>query len=102
MVACKKGLEIAIDSSNFNPLLLRLAWSDAVTYDSSLGNRHWPFCGGCNGSIRFDDEIQRKENAGLNKAINFLSPFHAKYKRISWLVSTHKRQMDNKINFYTL
>ena len=35
---CYEELKEAVDKTNFNPLLLRLAWSDAVTYDCNLGN----------------------------------------------------------------
>ena len=82
--ACHEELKEAIKKTNFNPLLLRLAWSDAVTYDSSIGLRNWPYCGGVNGSIHFDNENFSNENAGLNKAILFLTPFKTKYKDLSW------------------
>jgi hypothetical protein len=79
---CYKDLEKMIKASNCQPIMLRLAWSDAVTYDSSL--RHWPNCGGVNGSIRSDLELNINTNAGLSKAISLLNPISKRYRSVSW------------------
>ena len=80
--ACYKDLHAMIDRNNWQPLMLRLAWSDAVSYDCMVAS--WPHCGGVNGSIRFDFNLDRPANAGLSKAIDFLKPLHYRYPIISW------------------
>jgi L-ascorbate peroxidase len=52
------------------------------TFDKTI--RDWPSCGGCNASIRFDNEIDHSSNAGLSKAIALLEPIKNKYKIVSW------------------
>ncbi len=69
---CWKELKRLIDQSNCNPILLRLAWSDAATYDKWIPV--WPLCGGVNGSIVFDSELADPHNAGLSKAVAILRP----------------------------
>ena len=82
LLLCKEELAKFISKSNSNPLMLRLAWSDAVTYDSGI--REWPYCGGVNGSIRLDSELNRAPNAGLQKAIALLTPIKTRFPNISW------------------
>eukprot|EP01038_Epipyxis_sp_PR26KG_P009413 gene9413-12678_t len=79
---CYKELVDLIIRTDSNPILLRLAWSDAVTYDSAI--MEWPYCGGVNGSIRSDYELDLPTNAGLSKAISLLTILKKKYKTISW------------------
>eukprot|EP01039_Chlorochromonas_danica_P008143 gene8143-8984_t len=72
-----------MDRSHCQPFLLRLAFADAVTYDHTISD--WPYCGGCNGSIRFDSELNEPFNAGMVNAISILLPFKRRYgKLISW------------------
>jgi L-ascorbate peroxidase len=78
----QKELTALIEKTSCNPIMLRLAWSDAVTYDVAI--KEWPFCGGVNGTIRFDAELNRDANAGLSKAISLLTPIKRKYGNISW------------------
>ncbi len=80
--ACWRELTGMITNSNCSPIMLRLAWSDAVTYDSAV--RHWPSCGGVNGSIHLDFELNLHANAGLSKAISLLGPIKKKFKCVSW------------------
>ncbi|CAJ1343625.1 unnamed protein product, partial [Effrenium voratum] len=71
-----------VDKMNCNPLLLRLAWHDAGTYDKTVaafGAR-----GGANGSIRFAPEISMGANNGLDKAVKYLEPFKADYPLVSY------------------
>jgi L-ascorbate peroxidase len=82
LVRCLKDLQNLLDNTNSHPLLLRLAFSDAVNYDKTINA--WPFCGGCNGSIRFPTEIDASFNAGLGSAIELLQPLKKKYFLISW------------------
>lgn len=78
----KKELIDFIQERKCHPILLRLAWHDAGTYDSRIPT--FPDCGGANGSIHFKDELDHGANAGLEKAIRFLQPFHHRYPNISW------------------
>ena len=64
------------------PLLLRLAWSEAATFDSSV--RKWPDCGGCVGYIRHDSELDHPNNSGLRKAVLILRDVKKKHSLISW------------------
>lgn len=82
LTACWKELSAMMRTTNCQPIMLRLAWSDAVTYDSAV--RNWPVCGGVNGSIRFDLELNHSANAGLSKAIALLNPIKRRYGAISW------------------
>lgn len=38
-----------VEKKHCNPILVRLAWHDAGTYDASVGDKQWPKCGGANG-----------------------------------------------------
>eukprot|EP01036_Dinobryon_divergens_P025822 gene25822-34410_t len=81
---CVKDIESLIDTKNCNPLLLRLAWSDAVTFDCNSIRKEWPYFGGVNGSIRFDCELELPANLGLKKAItDLLTPIKRKYRSIT-------------------
>jgi len=63
-------------------VFLRLAWSDAATFDKSIVS--WPRCGGANGSIRFDRELDHPENRGLIVAITFLENIKDECMLVSW------------------
>ncbi|KAL1511352.1 hypothetical protein AB1Y20_006155 [Prymnesium parvum] len=76
------ALRATIDAANCAPILLRLAWHDAGTFDASL--RSWPRCGGANGSIRFEDELAHPANAGLHRALALLRPFKLRFAAVSW------------------
>ena len=60
------------------PLMVRLAWHDAGTYNVEDGT------GGANGSIRFAPESEHGANAGLAKAVELLEPIHAANPDISY------------------
>ena len=79
---CRDDLRAFIDEVNCHPILLRLAWHDAGTFDNTIGT--WPQCGGANGSIRFDVEMSHGANAGLKKALTYLEPFKERYANLSW------------------
>jgi L-ascorbate peroxidase len=51
-------------------------------YDSTLND--WPYCGGANGSIRFDSDLQDSSNSGLAMAVAMLAPCKQKYPLVSW------------------
>ncbi|CAM9629938.1 unnamed protein product [Ectocarpus sp. 6 AP-2014] len=80
---CKKELAGMIDKTNSHPIMIRLAWHDAGTYnkDSTEG---WPRQGGANGSIRFEPEINHGANAGLTTALKLLTPIKKKFEEVGW------------------
>lgn len=82
---CKDDISQLITSKNCHPLFLRLAWSDAASFDPTM-RRQWPDCGGTNACIRFDSELlNNRTNAGLSKAILMLTPIYNKFDgHISW------------------
>lgn len=45
--SCQDDVRVMLESSLAHPLFLRLAWSDAASYDDSVPE--WPHCGGVNG-----------------------------------------------------
>lgn len=79
---CRVDLSSVIQKMKCHPIMLRLAWSDAASYNCT--KRIWPYCGGVNGSIRFNQELSMRYNGGLSKAIIILEKIKAKYDTISW------------------
>lgn len=71
-----------VDTINCNPILIRLAWHDAGTFDKNIGT--WPEQGGANGSIRFPQELAHGANAGLSKAVGYLKPIKQRFPSVSW------------------
>merc|ERR1712151_749665 len=71
-----------IDEQNCAPIFVRLAWHDSGTYHKEITS--FPECGGANGSIIHQPEIDRGANNGLTKAVRFLAPFKEKYPAVSW------------------
>ncbi|CAM9933764.1 unnamed protein product [Pylaiella littoralis] len=80
---CKAYLATMIDEKNCHPLLIRLAWHDAGTFnkDSTVG---WPRQGGANASIRFEPEINHKANAGLVSGLGLLEPVKEMFDEVGW------------------
>ncbi|KAJ3333363.1 heme peroxidase [Blyttiomyces sp. JEL0837] len=67
------------DDGSYGPVLVRLAWHAAGTYDKATGT------GGSNGAtMRFDPEASHGANAGLNVARQLLEPIKKKYPQISY------------------
>ncbi|CEM12648.1 unnamed protein product [Vitrella brassicaformis CCMP3155] len=81
---CQEVLKKMVDEVNCHPILIRLAWHDSGTYDAKMPMTDWPNCGGANGSIRFEPEINHGANAGLQNALNLLKPIKASFPEISW------------------
>lgn len=79
---CEKELKDMINRLNCNPILVRLAWHDSGTYDQRI--KDFPQCGGANGAIRFDPEMNMGANAGLAKAKRYLDEIHNKHPSVSW------------------
>ncbi|CAI0434918.1 unnamed protein product [Linum tenue] len=61
----RRDLRALIAYKNCAPIMLRLAWHDAGTYDKSTKT------GGPNGSIRNDEELAHGANSGLKIALSF-------------------------------
>ena len=80
--ACQRDLVDMVTKSSCNPIMLRLAFSDAGTYDRHI--REWPDRGGANGSVRFEAELAQAANAGLSKAIALLQPVKKRNPSVSW------------------
>uniref|UniRef100_A0A7S1TMY3 Plant heme peroxidase family profile domain-containing protein n=1 Tax=Erythrolobus australicus TaxID=1077150 RepID=A0A7S1TMY3_9RHOD len=66
------------DSTPCMPIMVRLAWHDAGTYDKDSKT------GGANGSIRYEVELLHGANAGLKNALSLLEPIKAKYPDMSY------------------
>ncbi|XP_010446847.1 PREDICTED: L-ascorbate peroxidase 5, peroxisomal [Camelina sativa] len=74
----RRDLRALISSKNCAPIMLRLAWHDAGTYDAKKKT------GGPNGSIRFKEELNRSHNKGLEKAVAFCEEVKVKHPRVSY------------------
>ncbi|KAK9690772.1 hypothetical protein RND81_09G153200 [Saponaria officinalis] len=74
----RRDLRAFISSRNCAPLMLRLAWHDAGTYDVKTKT------GGPNGSIRNEEECAHGANNGLKKAIDWCEEIKAKYPKITY------------------
>ena len=80
--ALEADLKNLINTLNCSPILVRLGWHDSGTFDQRI--QSWPQCGGANGAIRFDPEMNFGANAGLAKAKGYLDKFVEKYPSVSW------------------
>ncbi|XVF59804.1 hypothetical protein PTKIN_Ptkin07bG0305300 [Pterospermum kingtungense] len=74
----RRDLRALISSNNCAPIMLRLAWHDAGTYDAKTKT------GGPNGSIRHDRELSHSANNGLKKAVELCEQVKARHPEISY------------------
>ncbi|XP_058108001.1 L-ascorbate peroxidase 3 [Magnolia sinica] len=74
----RRDLRALIASKNCAPIMLRLAWHDAGTYDVNTKT------GGPNGSIRNEEEYRHGSNNGLKIALDFCEEVKAKHPRITY------------------
>ncbi|GJN38462.1 hypothetical protein PR202_gb27502 [Eleusine coracana subsp. coracana] len=74
----RRDLRALISSKNCAPIMLRLAWHDAGTYDKKTKT------GGPNGSIRFPEEYSHDSNKGIKIAIDLLEPIKQKHPNITY------------------
>ncbi|KAL9668487.1 hypothetical protein QQ045_006021 [Rhodiola kirilowii] len=74
----RRDLRALIAQRNCAPIMLRLAWHDAGTYDCKSKT------GGPNGSIRNEEEYSHGANNGLTIALNFCEEVKAKYPKITF------------------
>ncbi|GBG79798.1 hypothetical protein CBR_g30060 [Chara braunii] len=77
----REDLKVLIKEKNCNPILVRLAWHDAGTYNQNISG--WPFAGGAIGTIRYHPQLSHESNAGLVNAIKLLDPIREKYPAVS-------------------
>ncbi|CAH9117757.1 unnamed protein product [Cuscuta epithymum] len=74
----RRDLRALIYSKQCAPLMLRLAWHDAGTYDAKTKT------GGPNGSIRNETEYNHSANAGLKTAIDLCESVKTKHPKITY------------------
>ncbi|OIW11043.1 hypothetical protein TanjilG_22850 [Lupinus angustifolius] len=74
----RRHLRALISTRNCAPLMLRLAWHDAGTYDDKTRT------GGPNGSIRNVQELNHSANKGLQKAVEFCEEVKIKHPKVSY------------------
>ncbi|WOL13427.1 putative L-ascorbate peroxidase 4 [Canna indica] len=74
----RRDLRALISQKNCAPIMLRLAWHDAGTFDVNTKT------GGPNGSIRHEEEYAHGSNAGLKIAIDLCEPVKTRRPRITY------------------
>ncbi|KAK6916715.1 hem peroxidase [Dillenia turbinata] len=74
----RRDFRALIAFKNCAPIMLRLAWHDAGTYDVSTKT------GGPNGSIRNEEEYSHGSNNGLKIALDYCEEIKSKHPRITY------------------
>ncbi|KAL5821152.1 hypothetical protein ACOSQ3_023034 [Xanthoceras sorbifolium] len=74
----RRDLRSLISSKNCAPIMLRLAWHDAGTYDAKTKT------GGPDGSIRLEQEYTHSANNGLKIAIDLCESVKTKHPKITY------------------
>ncbi|XP_015064203.1 L-ascorbate peroxidase 3 [Solanum pennellii] len=74
----RRDLRALISSKNCAPIMLRLAWHDAGTYDATTRT------GGPDGSIRNEVEYKHGANSGLKIAIDLCEEIKARHPKITY------------------
>ncbi|MCD7471630.1 L-ascorbate peroxidase 3 [Datura stramonium] len=74
----RRDLRALISSKNCAPIMLRLAWHDAGTYDATTRT------GGPDGSIRNEVEYKHAANSGLKIAIDLCEEIKARHPKITY------------------
>ncbi|CAK9320765.1 unnamed protein product [Citrullus colocynthis] len=74
----RRDLRALIFKEKCAPIMLRLAWHDAGTYDAETKT------GGPDGSIRFMDELNHTANKGLKIAVDFCETVKARHPKITY------------------
>lgn len=80
--AAREDLKTILREKYCHPILIRLGWHDAGTFDKNVAE--FPRRGGANGSLRYSIELDHAANAGLHGAIKLLDPVKEKYPNISY------------------
>ncbi|ERN18233.1 probable L-ascorbate peroxidase 4 [Amborella trichopoda] len=74
----RRDLRALIAQKNCAPIMLRLAWHDAGTYDAKTNT------GGPNGSIRNEEEYKHGSNSGLKIAIDLCEEIKERHPAITY------------------
>ncbi|GAB4847554.1 L-ascorbate peroxidase 3 [Ancistrocladus abbreviatus] len=74
----RRDLRALISSKQCAPIMLRLAWHDAGTYDAKTNT------GGPNGSIRNERELNYSANRGLKIAVDLCEEVKARHPKITY------------------
>ncbi|KAF5765168.1 putative L-ascorbate peroxidase [Helianthus annuus] len=74
----RRDLRALISNKKCAPIMLRLAWHDAGTYDAKTKT------GGPNGSIRNEEEYSHGANNGLKIAIDLCEEVKSKHPRVTY------------------
>ncbi|XP_038989433.1 probable L-ascorbate peroxidase 6, chloroplastic/mitochondrial isoform X2 [Phoenix dactylifera] len=80
--SAREDIRGLLNTSFCHPILVRLGWHDAGTYDKNIAE--WPQRGGANGSLRFEIELKHAANAGLVNALKLLQPIKDKYSGVTY------------------
>lgn len=80
--SAREDIKELIKTNFCHPILVRLGWHDAGTYDKNI--EEWPQRGGTNGSLRFDVELKHAANAGLVNAVKLIQPIKEKYPGVTY------------------
>jgi L-ascorbate peroxidase len=78
LASAKKDVAALIQSKHCNPILLRMGFHDAGTYDRNTGQ------GGAVGCSHFPANIGAIQNAGLPVAVSLLTEIKKKHPLVSW------------------
>lgn len=81
--AARDEIAELIKSKDCNPILIRLGWHDAGTFDKGVQGP-WPQQGGATGSIRLNPEIKHGANAGLQAAVDLIEPIKQRHPSVSY------------------
>eukprot|EP00937_MAST-01D_sp_MAST-1D-sp2_P004169 g4169.t1 len=80
-----QAVRALVEEKQCMPIMLRLAWHDAGTYNQDAAHAGaWPSGNGAVGTIRLDKEIAAGPNAGLSKAVGYLEPIKAAHPLVSY------------------
>ncbi|KAJ6412652.1 hypothetical protein OIU84_005657 [Salix udensis] len=80
--SAREDIKELLKSKFCHPILVRLGWHDAGTYNKSI--EEWPKRGGANGSLRFEIELKHAANAGLVDALKLIQPIKDKYSGVTY------------------
>ncbi|KAH1057473.1 hypothetical protein J1N35_035538 [Gossypium stocksii] len=80
--SAREDLKQLLNSQFCHPILVRLGWHDAGTYNKNI--EEWPQRGGANGSLRFEVELKHAANAGLVNALSLIQPIKDKYSDVTF------------------
>ncbi|XP_077213330.1 thylakoidal ascorbate peroxidase isoform X2 [Tasmannia lanceolata] len=78
----KEDVKDLLRTTSCHPILIRLGWHDAGTYDKNI--EEWPKRGGADGSLRFEAELKHAANAGLVNALKLIQPIKDRYSGVSY------------------